>query len=486
LYWKYYIGLRCNSDVSSHQAFASWQHSALVDHKTMISLHFAIPILFASLATSFQSSQRVTNGRLVNSGPIGPLFSLQPLIDEIRSSSGDDPFTVFVGGKGGVGKTTISSALAVQLASTEDMKILICSTDPAHSLGDALDEDLRKSKGKPLPMTDPVTGGRLFACEVDAQAALDDFAENLAAFDVQRLASSLGVAPELLESFGLEEFSGLIKNPPPGLDELVALSNVLDSHQDFDAVIVDTAPTGHTLRLLQLPQFLDGLLGNLIKIRMKLSGLASTLQAFFGSSEAQERAQTIDDAMDRLEAFRRKMSGLRDRLQTSSKTRFMVVTVPTKLSVAESRRLVSELSEQDVGVTDVVINQCVGDVAAQEGDGTALQQYYQRRQDGQEKWIRKLIETTTEVSVSTEYRENGSSDPISVVQVPFFDVELVGVPALGYLGKQCLVDNPGLAHLMTDGSESGPPRIVICGGKGGVGKVSRRAVQIPDTLITRI
>ena len=77
---------------------------------------------------------------------------------------------------------------------------------------------------------------------------------------------------------------------------------------DYDVVIVDTAPTGHTLRLLALPKFLDGLLGKLIKLRMKLSGLASTLQAFLGDAQAQERTQTIDNAMEKLDKFRVKIS----------------------------------------------------------------------------------------------------------------------------------------------------------------------------------
>ena len=84
------------------------------------------------------------------------------------------------------------------------------------------------------------------------------------------------------QGFGLREFGSLLQNPLPGLDELVALANELDVNSKMAAgcgvVIVDTAPTGHTLRLLSLPKFLDGLLGKLFKIRMKLSGLVSTLQ----------------------------------------------------------------------------------------------------------------------------------------------------------------------------------------------------------------
>lgn len=168
---------------------------------------------------------------------------------------GDGARTIFVGGKGGVGKTTVSSALAVHLASTNfDSNILVISTDPAHSLGDALDVDLKSSRGEPVVLTDPVTGGRLAACEVDAAAALADFRENVAAFDVDRLAGALGVSPSLLDSLGLGEFSSLLNNPPPGLDELVALSKVLDRDgtSEYDVIIVDTAPTGHTLRLYVL------------------------------------------------------------------------------------------------------------------------------------------------------------------------------------------------------------------------------------------
>ncbi|GAX20039.1 hypothetical protein FisN_1Lh480 [Fistulifera solaris] len=403
------------------------------------------------------------------------LYSLKTLMDDLSDSSMSGTRTIFVGGKGGVGKTSVSSALAVSLASDiqKDLKVLIVSTDPAHSLGDALDEDLRKSHGKPLQMTDPLTGGRLFACEVDAAAALDEFRENLAAFDIDQLADALNISPDILESLGLREFSGLLNNPPPGLDELVALSNVLDTDSmagDFDVIVVDTAPTGHTLRLLALPKFLDGLLGKLINLRMKLAGLTSTLQAFLGNSQAEQRAKTIDDAVNRLEKFRTKMGILREKLQDRSKTNFIVVTIPSKLGVQESKRLVSELGSQQVSVTDIVVNQCIGGQETE--DTTPLEKYYERRRAGQERWMNKLSETIKEVSESNAYRANGSPNPICLTKVPFFDVELVGVPALAYLGNQCYAENPGFAHLMEAHNERNSPKVVICGGKGGVGKTT--------------
>lgn len=346
--------------------------------------------------------------------------------------------------------------------------MLVVSTDPAHSLGDALDEDLRKGQGRPIVMTDPLTGGRLSASEVNAEAALQEFQETLSAFDVERLAASLGVSAELLEGLGLREFSGLLKNPPPGIDELVALGNIMsDTSNEYDVVIVDTAPTGHSLRLLALPQFLDGLLGKLVKLRMKLSGLTSTLQAFMGDTAAKERAQTLDNAMDRLDDFRKKVANLETTLKDASQTSFMIVTVPTKLAVEESKRLLTELKSEGIAVNHIVVNQCVEGDAGEE----AMVNYYDRRVAGQQKWIAKLEQAASDVSASEEFQSNGNPAPIAINQLPFFDVELVGVPALGYVGMQHLANNPNLSYLMDDDSTSpGEPKVIICGGKGGVGK----------------
>lgn len=433
----------------------------------------------AAFYSPFQKTRRIQPWQSRSTLPPsdGALFSLQRLVEDVKtsaSSSTGGPKTIFVGGKGGVGKTTVSSALAVSLAADyeSDLKVLVVSTDPAHSLGDALDQELRSSHGKPVIMTDPLTGGRLAACEIDSEAALEEFRSTLEAFDVERLANALGVSPELLEGFGLREFNGLLNNPPPGLDELVALANVLDSNskmaKEYDVVIVDTAPTGHTLRLLALPKFLDGLLGKLIKIRMKLSGLASTLQSLFGSQEAAQRSQTIDNALQRLEDFQKKMNGLRTRLQDEQKTNFVVVTIPTTLSVAESKRLMTELDSQGVAVTDVVVNQCVNNEDDESGE--ALLTYYERRRSGQQRWIGELRTAIDQVSSSEEYKTNGNYGPIALTEVPFFDVELVGVPALAYLGRECFNDNPSMAHLMGDDEDGS--KVLICGGKGGVGKTT--------------
>jgi arsenite-transporting ATPase len=91
-----------------------------------------------------------------------------------------------------VGKTTISSALAPQLA-LRDLKVLVMSTDPAHSLRDASDEDLGTGQGKPVTFTDPLTGGGwLHASEINVEAVQMDFKEILSSFDNDRLGRCVG------------------------------------------------------------------------------------------------------------------------------------------------------------------------------------------------------------------------------------------------------------------------------------------------------
>ena len=288
----------------------------------------------ASLPLSSVPSGR----RGVCSAPRGTtrLPSLQPLVQAIVEASNartsqSEPMlppqqqTIFVGGKGGVGKTSVSAALAWHLATTaaspstsgttaSPWNGLLVSTDPAHSLSDALDVDLRSAQGRPVRLeswdshrSSPSGGSSgWYAQEVDAVAALEEFRTLAAtALNVPQLAATLSVSPEWLESLGVAELSSLLDNPPPGLDELVALSNIFDTTTAaaatssstipprWDVVIVDTAPTGHTLRLLALQQFLNGLLGKLIQLRLKLTGLASTLQAFLGGSATHQQQQVV-------------------------------------------------------------------------------------------------------------------------------------------------------------------------------------------------
>jgi arsenite-transporting ATPase len=128
---------------------------------------------------------------------------------------------VLVGGKGGVGKTSTASALAVRCAES-GLRTLVASTDPAHSLGDAL--QLSLAGGAPVRVPGLET---LDALEIDPTEAIGKFRAALAAFRPSDLGLG-GMAEQLVGQLGLEDFADILDEPPPGLDELLALSEVVD------------------------------------------------------------------------------------------------------------------------------------------------------------------------------------------------------------------------------------------------------------------
>jgi arsenite-transporting ATPase len=132
------------------------------------------------------------------------------------------PQFIFVGGKGGVGKTSTSSALSVAL-SNKGFRTLIVSTDPAHSLGDALDENLRSGLVRPI-----VTEPSLWALEIDVDAALEDFKKSADDLNSESISRTLGVPKDIIDSLGLEDLASLFTNPPPGIDEIVALIKIFE------------------------------------------------------------------------------------------------------------------------------------------------------------------------------------------------------------------------------------------------------------------
>jgi arsenite/tail-anchored protein-transporting ATPase len=237
---------------------------------------------------------------------------------------------LLVGGKGGVGKTTCAAACALRRAQA-GQRVLLLSTDPAHSLGDALDVAL-SDEPRAVEL-------RLDARELDADRAFAARREQYRKsvdelFDAVRGGASFD-AP--LDRVVVQD---LIELAPPGLDELFALFAVIEALQGrYDLVVVDTAPTGHSLRLLQLPEkalgWVHALLGILLKYR-RVIGLG-------------DLARTLTTAA-------RELRELQDLLRDPRRTLFIPVTRAAQLPRVETERLVAALRRLRIATGPVLVN----------------------------------------------------------------------------------------------------------------------------------
>lgn len=281
-------------------------------------------------------------------------------VDVPVPSGVDAPEYVLYGGKGGVGKTTMAAATA--LASARDgTSTLVVSTDPAHSLSDTLETEI---PGEPTRIREEFP---LFAAEIDPDEAMDEGmlgGEN----PLGGLEGMFGGAGEGGPGAGggpggADGEGGLgdllSGGSMPGADEAAAMRQLLQYLDDdrFDRVVIDTAPTGHTLRLLELPEVMDSMLGRLMQFRQRMQGMAEGMKGMFGGEDPIEGGSTD------LDELREKIERLRATLRDPAKTDFRVVMVPEEMSVVESKRLIARLEEFEIPVSTVVVNRVMEDFA---------------------------------------------------------------------------------------------------------------------------
>lgn len=238
------------------------------------------------------------------------------------------------GGKGGVGKTTTSTSTAVGLADS-GLKVLLVSSDPAHSTSDSLGVQLG-----PVPTEVEGVPG-LWGLELDPEARISDH--------IPKLTESLGPMlggqdPELNAS----------EMVLPGLDEAMAFDELLKhlENPDWDVIVFDTAPTGHTLRFLALPEIIEKWADKIIRMHRLTGGIRALM---FGAKEGEKMREE-------LEKFRRRVLHVRRILCNPEVTRFTLVTIPEKMGVNETIRAHQSLAEFNLPVTGCVINRMTPDL----------------------------------------------------------------------------------------------------------------------------
>jgi len=251
---------------------------------------------------------------------------------------------IFVGGKGGVGKTSISSATALWLAE-QGKKTLVVSTDPAHSLSDSLEV--------PIGHYPREIKTNLFAVEIDPDEAM---AEKQNALEAQKDTASgdmLGGLDFLTDQMDLASSS-------PGADEVAAFEVFLSvmTSNEYDVVVFDTAPTGHTLRLLSFPEVMDSWVGKAMMAKAKLGSLANSLKNIMPFMDAVDNPQTAED----LKRTKEQIDEAKKVLSDPDRTSFKMVVIPEEMSIYESERALEALEKNEMNVDSVIVNQVMPDI----------------------------------------------------------------------------------------------------------------------------
>lgn len=304
---------------------------------------------------------------------------------------------IFVGGKGGVGKTTTAATLGLMAADQGD-NCLVVSTDPAHSLGDMFGQALG-DRERPLQP-------HLWGLEIDPQGEADRYIgtvkQNLRNLvkphlygEVDRQMDLTRLAPGTLEAALLERLSQLMDQ---GLDR-------------YDRIIFDTAPTGHTLRLLALPQLMAAWTDGLLSRRQRSAELGQMFRQLGDQRELISQPSPPDWRTEQIRQIlserQRRFYQARRLLLDPTMTAFLLVLIPEKLPILESKKALETLEQGKVPVAAAVVNRVLPATATGEFLAT-----------------RRLQEAEYLAEIQREFRQ------LPQFQVPFFPRDVQGVTAL--------------------------------------------------------
>jgi len=356
---------------------------------------------------------------------------------------------ILFGGKGGSGKTISSAATVLHLSKNKpEKKMLIISVDPAHSLGDSLN----------IIIGNEITHivGNIWGYEIDADELLKKYKAEHGAI-IKKIA-------ERGTYFDKEDIENFFVMSLPGLDEVMAIikiANILNSGE-YDLIILDTAPTGHTTVFLSLPEKMEKWVEVADMMMEKHRYLA---KGFTG--------KYVKDKCDEfLESQREDVSKVKKLLTDSRTTEFVPVTIPEPMSINEIERLIQFLGKAGIPVNSVIANRIIMPVPIESGEDNKCPLCLPRRKE-QEKYVKEIEE------------EFGS---YNLVKIPLFPKEIRGIEDLTLYGEILFGENgygkPYLASTKTLSKISPLPeggmenlleknlKLIIFGGKGGVGKTS--------------
>ena len=247
---------------------------------------------------------------------------------------------IIFGGKGGVGKTSIASAAALQLARhNKEKKVLIFSTDPAHALSDSFDQHIGNEIRQLQDGTD-----NLYALELDASQMLNNLKEEyrgdiVEAFD--KFASS-----GMDVKFDKEVMEELIALTPPGLEELMALKKITElmKTSDYDLFVMDSAASGHLLRFLETPDIVSEWLKTVFRLLLKYKGVINL-----------SKIHSVESLLD----LSRDVRKIQETLASPETTEFVMITIPEEMGIRETGDLSSALRNLKIPSSHTIINMII-------------------------------------------------------------------------------------------------------------------------------
>ncbi len=324
---------------------------------------------------------------------------------------------LFVGGKGGVGKSTTAASLAVHLADSGE-KILLVSTDPAHSLGDLFETSVGDRKREIVP--------GLHALEIDPGQEVEKY--------LARVKSTMRhyVQPAMYSE--IERQIELTRHSP-GAEEAALMDRVTTLMQEgatsHDRIIFDTAPTGHTLRLLALPEIMAAWTTGLLKSRERSDSLGKAVDRLRGREQASgdelawfddvkeevtdERTQKIQEVL--LERQRR-FSKARRLLLDPKITAFILVLIPEKLPILESEKTHAVLRQHKIPVAGLVVNRTLP-------ENQVLGEFLESRRSQEAEYLEQIERVFSK---------------LPRVRIPLLSRDVQGINALREIAQHLLID----------------------------------------------
>jgi arsenite-transporting ATPase len=290
------------------------------------------------------------------------------------------PTLLFFGGKGGVGKTTIAASVALMLsrATEKKAKVIVISTDPAHSLGDSFETKI----GPEVKKIDD----NLYAVEISPE------------YDMQEAEKESTTLKGPLKDI-MSQAGGLIL---PGIDEAMVLTEFVElmNEGEYGTIIFDTAPSGHTMRLLSMPDVMMKYLGLITRMTGMIRWILRMFRWVFGIK------LKMGEVLESFNTSFEQMRDARSLLRNSGFTDFYLITEPEKMSILEGMRDLKVLRKYGIPVDTIIVNKVLPENDCE---------FCQQRREQQQKRIEEI---------------RGKFVDKKIIEIPLFSTEIRGKAAL--------------------------------------------------------